>query len=358
VSAFRIQELTGDRRNIRLVDRALPYRPFRLTTVQRCEVDWNGGYDQGTANVMGAQEAPSTLHGMWKDMFISERSANPPFQLNGSAVDNVRDAIDLMEDVCRTGQLLQVSWYTQLRHGILTEFEASWENENDVAYTMKFEWTSRGQAIVPSVISGSTVASASGSLRGDVGRLIGARIPRFPMAARYFNFINDNIEEISRVVEDGLNAAMAYSQQALQPFAAVQRMISTCQRVISLVGEFILQLESNVIGAYNDTVALQNLGATAYLQTVEYIEELKRIARSLRRTAIATTTDLFPQVSNQILAVHYAIAGQHLREVSFKYYRTPNNWQSIMHYNGLVKAELSAGQTIMVPKPEILSGMC
>lgn len=354
MSAFRIQELTGDRRNIRLVDRALPYRPFRLTTKQRAEVDWNGGYDQGTVNVMGAMEEPTTINGMWKDMFIADPQGRP-WQLNGSPILTVREAVQLMEDICRSGQLLQVSWDVQLRHGILSEFEASWENENDVAYTMKFDWTSRGQAIVPVVVAGTSVSSAAGSFRAGLRDVQLARVPPFPMAARLLKLINNGADNITSVISGMLDSAQAYSAQALQPFAAVQRMITSSQALIGIIGEFVLQLESNVIGAYNNTVAIGDLPETFRLQAVQYVQEFKRVLRSLRRTAIQTTTDLFPQIQNQVLAIHEAVAGQHLREVSSKFYATPNNWQAIMHYNGLTTPELVLGQIVLVPKPEFVA---
>ncbi len=357
MSVFRITELTGDRRNVRLVDRALPYRPFRLVTKQRVEVEWNGGYDQGTANVMGAMEDPTSMQGMWKDMFIADNVAKP-WQLNGTPVLSVEEAVATMEDICRCGQLLQVSWNTQLRHGFMSEFEASWENPNDVAFTMKFDWTSRGQAIVPAVIAGTTVSSAAGAYRGILRQLDAARTPPFPMASRLYRLITEGSAEIAALLDGALNTASAYAGQALQTVGAVQRMVSTSQRVIGLVGDFILELEANVIGAYNSTVALGSLSSTLYLQTVQYLAEFKRVLRLLRRTAINTTTDLFPQIQNQVLAVHNAIEGQHLREVSAKYYRTPNNWQSIMHYNGLNTPELALGQVVLVPKPEVLGSMC
>ena len=56
VSFFQVEELTGDKRVLRLSGRALPYRPFELSGTQRHSVEWYPGSPIGTLQVYGAKE--------------------------------------------------------------------------------------------------------------------------------------------------------------------------------------------------------------------------------------------------------------------------------------------------------------
>ena len=58
---------------------------------------------------------------------------------------------------------------------------------------------------------------------------------------------------------------------------------------------------------------------------------------------------LIVSLTARVLAVFQARDGDDLRKVSRIYYGTPDDWQSLMLYNGLDDDELSAGQIIIVP---------
>ncbi len=112
VSSFTIRELTGTtQREIRLIGRALPYRPFSLTTQQRVELTWYPGNPEATSTILGASEGPTQLRGYWKSKFLGEAEntsagSSKPFTLNGAGVSLAKDAVYFMDLLVQAGQLL------------------------------------------------------------------------------------------------------------------------------------------------------------------------------------------------------------------------------------------------------------
>src|ERR1700690_3424684 len=123
-SSFSIQELTGpDLRLVVLQGRGLPYRPFKLSTNQRVELEWLPGSPEATSTVLSSKEDPATLNGYWKDKFIgvsgqddSAGQGPPPILSQGVGIPPVIDASRLFDSLCRYGQLLEVTWLSTKRH--------------------------------------------------------------------------------------------------------------------------------------------------------------------------------------------------------------------------------------------------
>ena len=121
VSPFIIRELSGDKREVRLTGRALPYRPFHLVGTQRVDATWLPGSSEATLTVLGAAEEPTQINGKWKQKYLSQ--AEKPFQLDNEQVATAQSAIELMNSIRLRGQLVEVTWMAETRRGIITRFE-------------------------------------------------------------------------------------------------------------------------------------------------------------------------------------------------------------------------------------------
>src|SRR5262245_24990140 len=73
-SSFTIEELSTEdvRKNrvVRLIGRALPYRPITFSGTMRHDITWYPGNPEATIQVLGAAEDPTTINGRWSDRWL------------------------------------------------------------------------------------------------------------------------------------------------------------------------------------------------------------------------------------------------------------------------------------------------
>jgi hypothetical protein len=358
--AFVIEETTGQKRKLRLVGRGLPYRPFTLTTKQRVEINWYPGNPIATSTILGATEEPTTIHGAWKDKFISSEGASIeslasgavyPITLDDIPIGTVREAVTIVDDIVRAGQMLQVTWDEQVRHGHITEFEKSWQNFHDLDWTLGFSWISRGQAVVPAVVeqesprrAASAISAANEDLRDAVNELAIPTSPEFQ-----FDLLS-LLDTIDGLVNEVLSAVATGVKLVNTPFAVIARITSLCTRVIGAAEDLIDFATSQVDGAFDFVTPLANQSFQKRLADGWYFRRIMQNSRKLQRVAVARRAQFLKQIDSDLLAVYTAKMGDDLRTVSQLYYGSPFDWRPLMIFNDLSGPQLSAGQVVMVPR--------
>lgn len=364
VSPFVIKELSGDGRELRLVGRGLPYRPFTLKTVQRMETTWYPGNPEATATLLGAAEDPTTIQGAWKDKFISQEvevtdisngtptpNVTYPITLDGEPVDTVRFAVFVVDDIIRKGQLLEVTWDEQTRHGHLKEFEKSWQNIHDLEWTMTFEWISRGEPTGPSVVTTETsVGDTATTLEEQNRQLQEAAEPSFPVSNDFSSALSDRLDTINTSVNSARNTSSSLARLAVSPFEAARRTVAVCSALISECSALAEFMEENVFISVNTVRPIDQLTFGERIAAAKYAKGVVSLARVLRRTAIIRRSVIASQIENQLLGIYTARDGDDLRSVSQQYYSTPFEWRRLMLFNQLPSPQLYAGQLILVPK--------
>jgi len=367
VGSFVIKELSGEGRRLQLVGRALPYRPFNLRTSQRVELSWYPGNPQATATVLGAKEEPTTIEGYWKDKFIgSEVTVSDvsggtvqerqlyPITLNDVPVDSVRQAVTILDDIVRQGQLLEVTWDEQTRHGHLTEFDKRWDNSHDLAWSMTFQWISRGEPTVPAVFT--TVTSLSDSvgtldrLNADLQEEAKAQSTSIPTSINYQNELGRILSAINTAVGVAKSAVRNVTLRAGLPFDAARRICSICTELIGLVGdleEFLLGVPA---GGFNTLIPLEAQTFQERLSAAANTRTLINLARRLQLAAIDRRSVYLKEIEKDLLAIYQAREGDDLRDVSSLYYNTPFEWRQILLFNDLDSPLLRAGQIVLIPR--------
>ena len=72
--------------------------------------------------------------------------------------------------------------------------------------------------------------------------------------------------------------------------------------------------------------------------------------QSVRYNNALTRYSLEQQLQQELSASFVASQNMDLRDISTRYYGTPDNWQQIMQFNGLTSSKLNAGDLVWVPK--------
>lgn len=444
-SSFTIEELGGQKRKVTLTGRALPYRPFELVTTQRLTTTWLPGYAEATATVLGASEEPSAINGWWKDRFIgvAEVAASPsPLGAALGALQNVsgaltggfgapatpgdpmvvadgeggetsvvsaRDAATLFDSIVREGQLLEVAWDQQVRHGFLKKFRKLWHNAHDLEWDMDFEWTGRGERAPPpdtqqgegdlfsaleqalddifaivaevqaidagirdAILSQVQVLTSLVQLVGTAVAAV-ASVASIPAdAARLISGLLQSIIGECKAIRDLLDA---------QPYAAMHRDAQPATRFGSTQGvnQVSSPLSSGSSGggssptsggtssggtangsmtsststAQSAALGVAGLTTTQRTTIVDWAKRLITALRVLSDQSVDRRARILALVELDLVAATYARAGEDLRDIARRFYGDASDWRRILLFNGFSSATLTAGQLVLVPRSTV-----
>ncbi len=411
-SKFTITELSGDQRQVILTGRAMPYRPYSLEGTQRNERTWLPGYSIATVTVLGPSEEPSEIRGAWKDKFIGDPtvvfSGTPPIFSSGAPVATVREAAALIDDIRRKGQLCEVTWDEQIRHGILSKFKQDWQNVHDLDWTMIFDWISQGEvadaAALTADLSGIDLQQ---KLLAQMSTLTNAALPpSIPTSLSFLQAIQSAFQKLNSFISNIGGATANLATLAMTPLQVARLCVSSCANVIGTVGDTIDTIDNEATISYNMAIGkqgegafftsgqgfssgstsvfvgaggigtlsfnkngllltnnssgqitttgrnlnLQRLAMSQRIQTYVYVREVRRQLLALRSIAVVGLANLSKQLQSDLVGVYTVKDGDDLRIVSRNYYNTPYQWQLIAQYNQLTTFELSPGQVLLIPR--------
>lgn len=353
-SAFTIAEVEGDGVVVVLVDRALPYRPFELTTKGRVEITWYPGNPQATSTVLGSAEDPTRMNGYWKDKYLGQAVSGDgiwPFTVNDLVIQTVREAADVIDDLVRRCALVEVTWDQQIRQGHIDSFVKRWHNTHDLEWEMSFVWISRGEPTAPAVVSPDTsVSETAATIEKKAKQLNEAAIPPFETTADFQTAVTEMLSALLLSVQGVQGAVSNLATNKIGPFDASRRTIATCTSIISQTDDIISYFDEQVSGAFNAAVALADQTFGQRLVADAYVQDVLLAARELRRIAISRRVALGSFIVEDILGTYRAREGDNLRDVSQLFYKTANEWRRLLLFNELFSAELTNGQVVLVPK--------
>lgn len=387
-TTFEIRELTGEGRKIELRGRALPYRPFTLSGSQRAEFTWLPGSPEATVTVTGPTEDETTINGAWKKRFLGRDSSagdDFPAKLNGDGVTDVVDLVEIIDNIRRQGQQIEVTWDRIVRRGILLKFIVRYENRNDAEWEMTFGWMSQGDPeISPSFIREVDFQDVESSWRDRVEALLEKfgmvtadaqtgirtilREVRAPFnlagaVATELNLLATRIQTTLGEIEDTIATVV---DNTLAPMDAARRLISVTETMkntgrniadimISLTNPFEMIYPpgstvsgGTVTGVIEPSFDGPDLGD--YIKASLWNFDVKSEAQKIQRLAALQQAEFAKRVSPDLVFVFVARDGQDLRDVSQYFYKTPDEWRRLLDFNKFTTSKLTAGQIVFVPQ--------
>jgi len=367
-TAFRIVELTGAKRTLELRGRALPYQGFTLEGKQRAEFTWYPGNPVATIQMLGTEESPSTLNGIWKDRFIKTvdffgQAVETPQGIalfNGRQVADALALTQAVDQIRLGGQLLQVTWDEQVRDGILIRFKAVWTRREDVTWEMEFQWSSRGEAKQPvTFLVAPTIDTLAARLREKVDALIARADPLFEVRDFILRNLDRNLTELDTIASSVESSVTALADLRLTPQQAAERTLASFESVKAAASNIVAIFDAQpaseveVAGTADTTTVPQNLGRTLYVDA--WCRGVRKEARALELLSADETERLRALLDeDDLLAAFIARADSDLRDVSTQFYGNQGGWRRLRKYNNLHSSRLIAGDLILVPK--LISG--
>lgn len=369
VPSLIIQELNGQRRKLTLMGRALPYRPIGFPRTQRVNVTWYAGNARATSTVLGAALENTTFQGKWKEKYLATGDASvsgaatqaPPGKIGGGRtageqLTTLRDLIKMVDSFISAGALLEVRWFSEVRQGHLVKFDPQWDNTNDAAWSMEFEWTGTGEdaARPPAPTGPSEPSAVADALAGAIKNATASmNAPPMAPAPDRLRELQDGLAAMNDSVvqlQDGIGTA---ARQALAPYDTVRRAASVLSGLVGQASFVVAEATAtppeflfHAATASDPRTLGQGFRAAAAL----YGDTQARNARRTRREAALARANTLRTAENDLLAVYEAREGDNLRDVSARYYGTPAQWRALLLFNQLESAELATGQLVLVPR--------
>lgn len=347
---------------LELRGRALPYRESGLVLegTMRAEFTWYPGNAVATVQMLGAEEKPTVLSGMWKDRFLKsttdEGQVVQPQAIalaDGQQVVDVFDLVARVEELRLAGQLLEVKWDGLTRHGVLMRFRQSWLRREDVEWEMEFGWTSRGEVQVAPTLP--LLPSASDFV--DTVRELATRLeealtaPSFQVVEEFTAAAAAAVAEIDDAVLEVENAVKGTVEQVMAPVDASERTLAAAATIKRAASSLVTTVESFPPVAIIKTATVSALTLGNALVAEVYARGLKTLARQLELVAAEQADTLRVSTRQEVLLASFIAPGpMDLREVATRFYGQPDGWRSLLEYNHLASSTLAAGTLVLVPR--------
>ena len=395
-TAFTIKEVTGDKRKLELLGRALPYRPLTFSGTMRADVVYYPGNPIPTVQMLGASEEETTITGMWKDRFI-KNTGNA--RLNNFSLADAKAIVDVVDDIRRKGQLLEVYWDAFYRRGIITKFEQTWDRREDVAWSLTFRFLDQGddenlESFTPELFDPKNFASMMFNDYQNTAALMGQSL--FERAIQQIRQrtldLQERVNQISQasdfiggvgpssiVPSDTLMGAMneyinTFSQGVLQSQrllntalngtinkldfidATMSQMTNTIDTAISYAGNLRAKpLEDYLNGGQQQSLIGKVLAVATTVRGIgaRVSGFSRKIAHS--RTALKARKTQGSNNTNTSTSLPFiARQGDDLRKVARMTLGSTAAWRFLAQYNNLTTSELEPGQKVYIPPKSIV----
>ena len=402
-TSFVLSEVDGD--TLTLKDRALPYRPVSISGRQRAEFTWYPGSPNATVQMLGPEEGVISLRGFWKDRFIAgngnalvqkagsatsaaeaggvtARGASASAALTGIAfvasgglaVDSVADLVAQVDNMRRNGKLIMLQWDSLIRHGHITSFTQTWHNQHDVEWELEFSVIAHDSMAAPSLTKVPTVADISitaQALWEKLSTAVNAAIADNPLTntIRYVANEAQGIQSFAKTIEaDTRQWANNINNVAHQALLVIQTPNEVGRSLLGAISgptETAFKSAGALIdGAATELfVAIEPFGGVQQdnvpfgLQIAQksYVTRVKSALTDIKTSNAIWRSEYTRELQQEGVQSYVASADTDLRDVSTRFYGTPDNWQALMLYNGMMTSRLSAGMTLFIP-PRLQGG--
>lgn len=397
-STFSIEEIkvTGKGRKVVLVGPALPFQGATWGARNALITTWYPGNFDGSQQVMGPQEKPSSLEGIWHRTLMGK---NPSFYTDESGevtqITNPAFMRDALESIFRGGALLRVVWTQSRDSGRLFSIErlgraSDWDFPHDriedISWKITFDWISRG------VTQQKGVATREANLEAAFTSL---DITMNDLATKVEL---EKVKSKKSGIKIGTGSLTLGQLEALAnaPNAALKSVTRSLQRNINKIRGVVDVAEkfrnapydvmNTVLAAVKNNVALANQyydtwsATPAEAQSVKsnvsditratsYFGQANDQIQNVSRQSSAFQYDLMVQVSasnpsgaqntdqrananaNAITAIHIAKPGDTPTKLSLKYFGNPDSGPNILLANRLPIDLISfkPGKILIIP---------
>jgi hypothetical protein len=348
-----ITELTGQKRQVVLRGRALPFRGPEFGISQRSRVTYYTGNPIGTQQLFGPTFDPTTFTGIWRDKYLQ------PDPSTGQAAVTVRGfpqpttaeaMVGIINELILSGSDLEVQWSMFRRFGIVKRFTPSPDRTEDQPWSLEFEWHSDGtqppeqttlQTLDPNKIE-SAMSQLSDLVAFDPIDTI------LSYEARIFSLI----DQIQTQVDDVLTKCRVLANAITLPTRVVQGIRGAATSVAFLVGQLLTEVLEN-----GYTVAMTDDGVAGIFTMEAFKRDVGTFAGILRDSVNQAAQSLESRAEPDALRIVTMDGSGSLRVLAQQEYGNADAWQLIADANGFDSSSIPPGTQVIIPPAPGLTGV-
>lgn len=366
-SAVRITELSGQKRELYLAGRALPYkgRGIAFPVSMRAEFTWNVGNPQATVQKLGAKEGETSLNGFWTDRFLGsviddgQQTLVEPAalaQVDGLQVQTLRDLVAVCESMVMSGSDMRFEWNGIVRIGTWVDFTPYWQTVHDAEWEMKFQWTSRGQAQAPLVIALPDFNQEAGSWQALKQQMADATEPgTLQVLSDYLDRISDAVAQFNNAIDEYSYAVQSWVGAAASTLDTIGYLTSSLSSIIEAADTIVTIAEAQVdrailcVSPLQDVNAIAGVGFGDAMAAAEFNRGIINTGVEARGRAAEQRAGLPFTAGQNLIDIVVANEGQDLRSIAVAEYGDISQWVALGQFNGINGSLLHAGQVVLVP---------
>jgi hypothetical protein len=337
-SGFEIEEVRGSKRKVTLRGRALPYQGVAWEGSTRTKNVWYAGNTVATQQILGPEEEPTVIEGMWKNRFLRDTVQVVGFNQPNTALELVQ----VFETLRIAATELRVQWNEFVRYGIIKRFRVQVDRIQDIKWECEFEWRARNENVQ---IRAAKPPKQLPAIRSGMNKIddILAFDPK-PIFPDYRTQILSKIRAIRGQASKLFDVIRQVNYLVRTPAAVLGAMASAVESVRFEAEETIQQLVD---------VPRTTLTTSDRLADVLSIESwrmsLANSVHEFRGLAQRKERETVKQARPGALTIITVAQDTTLRQVSLDVYGTADNWQVIADFNQFVDSQVPAGTVVVVP---------
>jgi hypothetical protein len=380
-SAFTIEELTGDKRTVRLVGPSQPHSPATWGVQQSVHTHWYpGNANEACQQVLGPQDPPSDFEGSWHRTLLGKCPAVLISKGTETSIIYPMDLANLFDEIVRSGKALRVTWAALdgagkshgriVREGRLQHFDSSYKRVDDCEWKMHFEWYGRGatmqkvaisrdsnalaglakaRAAVNQVSLNKIASTAANSIESTLGKLEQiADMPEklYQQFDKEMQRVSGDLDRIASLAAKGTSLPM---QVAGSAFSAARGIVSTANKFVDKMTNLPLERVSNKRGS-SDVLRSFNRFMRATDDARNAAIAAHELAVKLGGTQTAAKKYFKAQDQKAMIGVHVVKAGETVASIALKWYGNADHSDAICRANKIPLSTVTPSRpTLIIP---------
>lgn len=382
-SVLKIEEQSGRRRAIELKGSGLPLQGVEFGGSTVLATSWNPGNAEATQHVLGPQEIPSTLSGVWRTTQLVRTPCSYSEQGSTKAVTFAYSLANILSEFQRSGQSLLVTWFNCItsgtpntitftkreqlitRIGRLSEFKPKYDRIDDIEWNATFVWTGRGvppaklvddAEDVVAKLRAANIAASQAATKIASDEFLGSRQTRLFPNQLTLGQLEAMADAPREMVDSFATTANGISNRLKRvgdliikiretPAAILGRILDVANNAVGVSNQFIDELSregpetlsaSNKVSSLTQSVRYYSGAQTLAESIRDANNDLARTVRRRRNASdvsgsVAGGSDA---LSNDILAVYIPRQGDTFVSIAIKYYQTETYGPVLARMNG------------------------
>lgn len=348
--------------SLSLYGRALPYRPLQIGGRQRATFTWYPGSPAAIVQMLGPEEEPIRMNGFWKERFIAlGNGLDASAYVNSEPVYSVQELVSAVDNMRRMGLKFRLQWDKLIRYGHITEFTQKWHTSNDCEWELEFTVAAQEEQAAPIVraapVNLTSLASQLNDLALDVAAAL-AVDPTFgvtdqlrALEAATSNLVTTAVNGVTNTANRTMTRVTSPLDGARAASSSLAQAIGSAATVAGRIQDTALSELAAFPGGQNAVPVGAQVAAASYV--AEWATTLKRFKTYSAQARYETEK----QAQQELRAAFTAQARMDFRDVSTRYYGSPDSWRELMAFNGATTSLIESGQLVWVPqRPDAPAG--